>query len=690
MEIVLSASLSHAASSPIFVDVSVSGGNNDGSSWANAYNSFQSALNSAGSGNQIWVAKGTYKPSYDYGLGGGSRYYHFRMIGGVAIYGGFAGTEDFETFNLDNRDFETNETILSGDLNGDDNYSGSPWTGTSENCYHVFYHPNGLALTSNAILDGFTIMGGNANATNPHNSGGGLYNVSNSPTINNCIFIHNYGKNGGGIRNYNCSSIINNCTFNENSATDGGGVFNSVNSSASFINCTFSSNKAQTGAGAENSNSSATFSSCNFQLNVATDFGGGVQNENSGSPNFINSIFQHNSANGGGGVSNDYSSSASYTNCLISDNEATLAGGGILNTSTGTINIINCTITANQASQGGGIVNNSATVYLKNCIIWGNTASQASQIGNSNSVVLIYNSCFTEMVTDPDHPGSVTEVNNITSNPQFVGASNNPAHPYSIGGISPCCDTGNDDFNSQSYDIRGEGFTRKLDKTDGGAGIIDMGAYEYKVGTDASLPVELTNFTAKCKSGVVILRWTTESEIENLGFIVEKISKSNCSGVIREWQQVASYLTDKMLVGQGSTTEKHDYQFTDKAVQPGASYIYRIADVNYSGRMTWHSGVEVKVDEINVIIPEKIGLQAVYPNPFNPVLTICYGLADDAQMTLQVYNLSGKLVETLISTYKLKGTYTYTWQPVNLSAGMYIVRMQSGDQKSLQKVVFVK
>ena len=76
----------------IYINYSATGSNN-GSSWANAYISFQPALNGAVSGDQIWVSKGTYKPPNDYGMGGGSRYYHFEMIEGGAIYGGFAGTE---------------------------------------------------------------------------------------------------------------------------------------------------------------------------------------------------------------------------------------------------------------------------------------------------------------------------------------------------------------------------------------------------------------------------------------------------------------------------------------------------------------------------------------------------------------------------------------------------------------------
>ena len=112
--------------------------------------------------------------------------------------------------------------------------------------------------------------------------------------------------------------------------------------------------------------------------------------------------------------------------------------------------------------------------------------------------------------------------------------------------------------------------------------------------------------------------------------------------------------------------------------------------MDYSGKVKWHKEVEVKVEAESARILEKFGLQPVYPNPFNPALTIPYGLTEDGDMTLKVYNLRGKLVEVLKSAYALKGTYSYTWQPVNLSAGIYFIQLQSGNRVNLQKVVFVK
>jgi len=202
---------------------------------------------------------------------------------------------------------------------------------------------------------------------------------------------------------------------------------------------------------------------------------------------------------------------------------------------------------------------------------------------------------------------------------------------------------------------------------------------------DMSLPVSLTSFTAQPSGNAVALAWRTESETENLGFILEKRLQ-----VTGNWLPVADYTTCEALAGHGSTSEAHSYRYTDAGVQPGATYFYRLGDVDYSGKVTWHKEVEVKVEVEDVPVPLIFGLKPAYPNPFNPSLTIPYGLTEDGQMSLKVYNLRGALVEELISTYALKGTYSLNWQPQNLSAGIYIVRMQSGNHTSMQKVVFVK
>ena len=140
------------------------GGTGDGTSWVTASGTLQAMIDAVevSGGGTICVASGTYTP-IDIIQPGTPRSAAFQMKNGVAIYGGFPNTGSPSWID---RDWDTYKTILSGEI-------GNPGT-TTDNCYHVFHHPNGTNLNASAQLDGFTITGGNANGTGWQNSGGGM------------------------------------------------------------------------------------------------------------------------------------------------------------------------------------------------------------------------------------------------------------------------------------------------------------------------------------------------------------------------------------------------------------------------------------------------------------------------------------------------------------------------------------
>lgn len=112
--------------------------------------------------------------------------------------------------------------------------------------------------------------------------------------------------------------------------------------------------------------------------------------------------------------------------------------------------------------------------------------------------------------------------------------------------------------------------------------------------------------------------------------------------------------------------------------------------------LSWESGedislpVDITIPVQNATLPAEFGLQKAFPNPFNPSVTIPFGLSEDGNMTLKVYNLRGELVEELINAYALEGTYAVSWQPHNLSTCVYIVCLQSENSIDMQKIVFLK
>jgi len=150
-------------------------GLNNGTSWANAYTSLQSGLSPSASGDQVWVAAGTYKP-------GTLRTDKFSMRNGVKIYGGFWTNMT----QLSQRNWDVYPTILSGDIDNDGLLD-------ADNTYHV------VAPVTGGMMDGFFIQLGYANgAAQPDYYGGALCANGLTFGMTNCCFVSNYASNAGG------------------------------------------------------------------------------------------------------------------------------------------------------------------------------------------------------------------------------------------------------------------------------------------------------------------------------------------------------------------------------------------------------------------------------------------------------------------------------------------------------------
>ena len=153
MTVVLPAPRPVSASSVLYA-APTAAGNADCTSWADAC-TLQTALTNATSGNQIWVQQGVHYP-------GSNQTDAFALKNGVAVYGGFSGMET----SLAQRDWQTNVTVLSGDIDQNDTVDANGVVTntaniTGSNAFHVVTATN---VMSTAVLDGFTITAGNANS----------------------------------------------------------------------------------------------------------------------------------------------------------------------------------------------------------------------------------------------------------------------------------------------------------------------------------------------------------------------------------------------------------------------------------------------------------------------------------------------------------------------------------------------
>ena len=361
--------------------------------------------------------------------------------------------------------------------------------------YHVVQCVSGEFLST--TLEGFTITGGNANGSPPHNRGGGMYNDDSAPTVTNCIFTGNTATYGGGMSNDNWSwPLITGCTFKGNFAGNaGGGMANSYNYSGVVTDCTFEFNTASvSGGGMWNERSTPRVTNCTFNGNRANAlFGGGMHNELFSTVGLTNCTFSSNSAGQrGGGMNNYYQSKAILTNCTFIGNSAEEVGGGMYNwimqseailtncTFTGNsvpflktggamgnlegISILtNCTFTGNSGAYGGGGIHNlNGSATLTNCILWGDSPPEIR--GSAT-------------VTYSDVQGGWSGTGNINANPKFADADGR------LSPGSPCIDTGNNAaVSGVATDL--DGNPRKTDGNLDGVAVVDMGAYEH-VSVDA-------------------------------------------------------------------------------------------------------------------------------------------------------------------------------------------------------------
>jgi len=242
--------LSSSLSAQTFVDINATG-NNNGTSWTDAYTSLEIALSTSNSNDEIWVAAGTYVLS--------SSNSSFQLNNRQRLYGGFDGTET----QLAQRDPAANPTIMSGDVNQDDSGQISVANPTmSDNAYTVVYITATGTGPNDVVIDGFTIERGCARSTNagPLRYGGGVFVRAASPgsastpnvaIIRNCTLQYNTAHYNGGLHVFADAArpalaSVQNCVIKHNTAegTAALGV-NSVNASAGAIvtNCLIRDNE---------------------------------------------------------------------------------------------------------------------------------------------------------------------------------------------------------------------------------------------------------------------------------------------------------------------------------------------------------------------------------------------------------------------------------------------------------------
>ncbi len=216
----------------------------------------------------------------------------------------------------------------------------------------------------------------------------------------------------------------------------------------------------------------------------------------------------------------------------------------------------------------------------------------------------------------------------------------------------------------------------------GGVEVHSEGMQAIGSNDDSLIPVELMSFSAHSREGLVVLRWATATETENLGFNIYRSVQKN-----GDFERI----NETVIRGAGTSAREQRYEYIDTAVSAGQTYFYKLADVDYNGNLTFHGPVSITVD----VLPEKMSLEQNFPNPFNPSTTIRYELAKSGAVQLSIFNLAGQEIRRLVSGVQEAGAHAVVWDGlddngIQAASGVYIYRLISQGQRTEKKLILTR
>jgi fibronectin-binding autotransporter adhesin len=548
-------------------------------------------------------------------------------------------------------------------------------------------YPNvDLTLAGNLTVDGGGTV---SNPDNRNITVGGDFNISGGSTYNAGNGTLSIGGNFTGSGSY---------TFNANGAT--------MPITGRFTNTgTFNANTSTiTISGADGGGSNYSFANTGtFNAGTGTViFGGGSAQTLGGSLTTFNNLTINKSSNNltlAGTTNQQVNGTLTLTNgniitgsnALILGSTSAVAGGGNSSYVEGNIGGIYTTTNALRTYPFGssglyrriGVRGNTSTgtATLLGSLINGSAYSVTSALSGLTNVSTIRYYQF----QNSGQALTVTQIENFRGNTDDnIGsfASNNTLRiGTAVSDASPVW-TGRTllsvpNTTTLPIDISTQPFSQSVAAS--GSGSIFYATLASTSLSDNPLPVELMSFAITAVDEGVKLKWETASEVDNAGFIVSR-SRFRDSG----FEELASYRTHDALVGKGTSTTGGKYEWIDKSkLLPGETYYYKLEDVDFNGVI--HT-TEIK----EFVMPKEYSLSQNYPNPFNSSTVIEFNLRMPGRTVLEVYNVLGQRVMTVVDGELSAGSYRYQVNMTGMASGMYLYRLRSRDFVATKKMLLIK
>ena len=563
------------------------------------------------------------------------------------------------------------------------------------------------------------------------NNGGGIFSSESMVEVENVDFSNNFSyNNGAAIKSIESTITVQNSTFNLNTSDSlGGAIYVDPLTTCEIYNSSFANNGAWWGGAiATIGGGKLLVQGCSISNNNAGGYnpdpdydyptfggGGGIYQEWSDSLEIYDTEIINNTASTGtgGGIAVYLSDDIIIDNVILDNNSSSGGGGGVMFLRTDNVLFENSTIANNISNNnsGGGIFIGSESGQASIVIhatfnrlsIFNNHAMSGGAIFCWSTILNLYNSTLAQNeATDPDWSGGglashyVTEPNIINSlffdnipNSIHNGYQQTPvlvshsliqeewAGQGNLIDVDPLfTDPQNEDFRLQqsspcidagTSDIDGDGFDDDLFYTGSAP---DMGALEWVI----TAPQDLQAYP---QESTVILAWSPITEVQY--YQLDRATNETFTENV-----VQSFVTTN--------------SFTDENLEPEIEYFYRVS--GYVGYWTNYSNtVSVMIESLdlndNFAMPMDYKIHQNYPNPFNPMTTLSYDLPEGGPVRIAIYDMRGKIVKNLLNDYQDAGPRSIKWDATNnqgkqVSAGMYIYRIEIGDLKQSKKMLFIK
>ena len=159
--------------------------------------------------------------------------------------------------------------------------------------------------------------------------------------------------------------------------------------------------------------------------------------------------------------------------------------------------------------------------------------------------------------------------------------------------------------------------------------------------------------------------------------------------------QYRNLINGEMIEAAGNSTTFREYGFTDSRVESQTTYYYKLQQLDINGAVRWYGPLSVTVTQAPSAAPEQFVLYENYPNPFNPSTTIQYDVAEASVVTLEIFDITGKLIKTLVNGEKAAGSYSVVWDATDSAGrivpnGAYVYRLRAGSLQFVNKLMVLK